>query len=162
MSTNKKQDVWCWEFAKIDWKQSRSIHQDHVTCLLPALCADGPLLLKHTAVKPPWRDFSTVLQIFFPFFFLLITERAVWEVTSEQSFLWFHLSDLVLRPVFIPSTRNNTLLWTLTYTRILSLSLSKPFMLFITSCLLTRLKQLSERLSGVKLEKLNWVNNKKM
>lgn len=94
MSTNKKQDVWCWEFAKIDWKQSRSIHQDHVTCLLPALCADGPLLLKHTAVKPPWRDFSTVLQIFFPFFFLLITERVVWEVTSQQSFLWFCLSDL--------------------------------------------------------------------
>lgn len=67
----------------------------------------------------------------------------------------------ILRPVFASLTRNNTLLWTLTYTCILLLSLSKPFMLFITSCLLTRMKQFSERLSGVKLEKQNWVNKKK-
>ncbi len=111
-------------------------------------CADGPLLLKHTAVKPPWRDFSTVTDLFS--FFLSSYHwacgvrgniRAVFPVVSSVRHEF--------RPVFVPLTRNNTI--------ILSLSLSKPFMLFITSCLLTRLKPLS----GVKLEKLNWVNNKK-
>lgn len=32
---------------------TKALHQDHATCLLFAPCADGPLHLKHVAVKPP-------------------------------------------------------------------------------------------------------------
>ncbi len=114
---------------------------------------DGALLLKHTAVKAPWRDFSTVTYLFF-----LSSYRWACGMRGNIRAVFPVVSSVRPDP---DRVQNNTRLSTLTYTRILSLSLSKPFMLFITSSLLTRLKQLSERLSGVKLEKLNRVNKKK-
>lgn len=97
MSTNKKQDVWCWEFAKIDWKQSRSIDltpRSRNVFIACTVCWRAPSSKTHSSETPMKGLFNPMLQIFFPFFFLLITERVVWEVTSQQSFLWFCLSDL--------------------------------------------------------------------
>lgn len=129
MSTNTKQDVWCVRVYEerlktVVWS---TLHKDHAAYLLFALCRRAPSSETRSSETPMKGLFNPVLQIFFPFFFLLITERVVWEVTSKQSFLWFcvwrvSVRPAILRPVFAPLTRKNTLLYTLTYTHKLSRS----------------------------------------
>lgn len=72
MSTNTKQDVWCVRVYEdrlktVTFGRPYTKITQHIYCLR---CADGPFLLKHAAVKPPWRDFSTLCYRSLPFFFL--------------------------------------------------------------------------------------------
>lgn len=84
-------------------------------CLLFALSTDRPLFLKHTAVKPPWRDFSTLFFLSSyrracgvrgKIIFTKPQERMLWCLSNLQSCVYISPETLFYEPLTCTLSRS--------------------------------------------------------